>query len=1030
MTSTDRLPRAVAALAVVVVLAAAGRSVPADALPADDWTSNLTECVWTNGVSTSCALTMSSPVASMTISGTDTNTTWEDVGDKAILARHFDANLPSLNFTTDSVGGVLGSISFKQYHNHSSGNAPNSYSVQMEFRDGATNTWSNFGSSYVVQNVGTSPIYPGDKTVMAASDFVLAPSTSYSLRWQVTDNGTGFTNFTNGSFYGITNLVMGFRKNQTISFTQAADSTVGSLVTLSATSTSGLPPTFTSLTPLICTVSGTTATLVSPGDCSVKAALPGNAVWVAAQDQTMSFYVDVAPATTTTSTTSTTSTTTPTSTSTTSPAVAASATTTTTATASAPSATSAPVAPVSSTPRQGQTGSSPAAISASGASTSTTTSSTLPDGSSGTTVPTGPAPSAPASDSPAQIVPTGLDLAALGSAQPRLMQMSTTMQPGQSVAGSTLSLSPRGLAPASTVTVSLMPGNIVLARTVVDASGSATFDATLPPGLAAGTYSIIMTGETADNGPISSIIHFESNSAGQVSSLLPSYETVGPPPSAATIARALQAGAAPYDVVREVPTTAAISTTAVVLMGLMGVSGLALAGGGGSAAERRKSARGRSRRTPGTPEERDPTAGTRSSTAREDSPSGDAQPASDGRNTESEGSFGSSDANLLGATEATDQRWGDRLSPWLSFGYQRFDAWLRSAVETLSTRSVLATRLVQDGTWMRAVAGTAELLVWVAGLVIGIAGALSVGSLAIAPSVGFVAVIVVMSLLNGFAGALAWLGFLAVVVSRGNITTIFDVRTMIGLAFVFFALPSIASAIRPLYDDGSRSIIHRVGDYVMMPVFLAYGAAGIYSAINGLSGLSIVQPGDATLLRNIVFVAAIARLAIEDVVRRGFPVRMAAVSIEATGEPGLATEIVKKMFGAALYTMAIVTFYGWGARAVSMIALVSLVPVLGLFADSFPNLVLVHKWFPRGILRAVIMIIVGTWYGRFILDLADNPADTRSIAVFLLLPGVALGLIDCFAREGGEWPDRPAKHAAGFVLWLFSLAVLLGLVSL
>ncbi|MFM1790901.1 MAG: hypothetical protein RLZZ526_1228, partial [Actinomycetota bacterium] len=991
MTPPSRFSRAVAALAVVVALAAAGRSTPADALPADDWTSNLTECVWTNGVTTSCALTMSSPVASMTISGTDTNTTYENLaGDESILARHFDSNRPSLNFTTDAIGGEIGSVSFKHYHNHSAGHAPNSYSVQIEFFDGTTNTWSSFGDPYVVENVGTWPIYPGPKTVNVPTPLSLQPNTSYSLRWQVTDNGTGFTNFTNGSFYGLTNLVMGFRKNQTISFTQAADSTVGSLVALSATSTSGLPPMFTSLTPLICTVSGTTATLVSPGDCSVKATVPGNAVWVAAPDQIMSFYVDVAPATTTTSTTSTT---TPTPTSTTSPAVAASATTTTTATASAPSATSVPVAPVSSTPRQGQTGSSPVAISASGASTSTTTSSTPPDISSGTTVPTGPVPSAPASDSPAQIVPTGLDLAALGSAQPRLMQMSTTMQPGQSVAGSTLSLSPRGLAPASTVTVSLMPGNVVLARTVVDASGSATFDATLPPGLAAGTYSIIMTGETANNGPISSIIHFESNTGGQVMSVLPSYETVGPPPSAATVARALQAGFAPYDVVREIPTTAAITTTAVVLMGLVGASGLALAGAGGSAAGRRKSANRRSRRVSGTPEERDPTAGGRVDRAREDSPSGDPQPPSEGRDTESEGSFGSSDANLLGVTEATDQRWGDRLSPWLSVGYGRFDALLRSAIETLSPRSVLATRLVQDGTWMRAVAGTAELLVWVAGLVAGVAGALSVGSLAIAPSVGFVAVIAVMSLLNGIAGALAWLGFLAVVVSRGNITTIFDVRTMIGLAFVFFALPSIASAIRPLYDDGSRSIIHRVGDYVMMPVFLAYGAAGIYSAINGLSGLSIVQPDDATLLRNIVFVTAIARLGIEDVVRRGFPVRMVTVSIEATGEPGITAEIVKKVFGATLYTMAIVTFYGWGARTAAMIALVSLVPVLGLFADNFPNLVAVHKWFPRGILRAVIMIIVGTWYGRFILALADNPADTRSIAVFLLLPGVALGLI-------------------------------------
>lgn len=1019
MTSTDGFYRAVAALAVVVALAAAGRSTPADALPVDDWTSNLTECVWTNGVTTSCALTMSSPVASMTISGTDTNTTYENLaGDESILARHFDSNRPSLNFTTDAIGGEIGSVSFKHYHNHSAGHAPNSYSVQIEFFDGTTNTWSSFGDPYVVENVGTWPIYPGPKTVNVPTPLSLQPNTSYSLRWQVTDNGTGFSNFTNGSFYGLTNLDMGFRKNQSVAILQAAAGTVGDTTNLSAAVTSSLPVVWASTTPRVCSVTGSTATLLDAGNCTVTASQPGNGVWAPATTQTMTFAV-AAAATTTTSTSTT-------STSTTVPAT----TTTVGADLSAAAAPPAPPAAVAApTPRQNQATTPPVPVAASGASTSTTTSSTLPDISSGTTVPTGPVPSAPASDSPAQVVPTGLDLAALGSAQPRLMQMSTTMQPGQSVAGSTLSLSPRGLAPASTVTVSLMPGNVVLARTVVDASGSATFDATLPPGLAAGTYSIIMTGETANNGPISSIIHFESNTGGQVMSVLPSYETVGPPPSAATVARALQAGFAPYDVVREIPTTAAITTTAVVLMGLVGASGLALAGAGGSAAGRRKSANRRSRRVSGTPEERDPTAGGRVDRAREDSPSGDPQPPSEGRDTESEGSFGSSDANLLGATEATDQRWGDRLSPWLSVGYGRFDALLRSAIETLSPRSVLATRLVQDGTWMRAVAGTAELLVWVAGLVAGIAGALSVGSLAIAPSVGFVAVIAVMSLLNGIAGALTWLGFLAVVVSRGNITTIFDVRTMIGLAFVFFALPSIASAIRPLYDDGSRSIIHRVGDYVMMPVFLAYGAAGIYSAINGLSGLSIVQPGDATLLRNIVFVTAIARLGIEDVVRRGFPVRMATVSIEATGEPGIAAEIVKKVFGATLYTMAIVTFYGWGARTAAMIALVSLVPVLGLFTDNFPNLVAVHKWFPRGILRAVIMIIVGTWYGRFILALADNPADTRSIAVFLLLPGVALGLIDCFAREGGEWPDRTAKHAAGFMLWLFSLAVLLGLVS-
>jgi hypothetical protein len=55
--------------------------------------------------------------------------------------------------------------------------------------------------------------------------------------------------------------------------------------------------------------------------------------------------------------------------------------------------------------------------------------------------------------------------------------------------------------------------------------------------------------------------------------------------------------------------------------------------------------------------------------------------------------------------------------------------------------------------------------------------------------------------------------------------------------------------------------------------------------------------------------------------------------------------------------------------------------------------------------------------------------DTRRIAVFLLLPGILLGVVDCLAREGGEWEDRPAKHVAGFALWLVSLSVLVGVIS-
>mgnify|MGYP006273999795 CR=1 FL=1 len=300
-----------AAFLALFTVSTAHRTAPASAVAADDWSSNLSECVWTNGVTTSCPITMSSPVSSMDISGTNTNTTYEDLsGDKSILARLFDSNRPSIDFRADAVGGAIYSISYRHYHNHSAGNAPNSYNVKIEILDGATNTWSDFGSAFQVENVGTWPIYPGEKTVTAAADIKLLPNTDYSLRWQITDNGAGFTNFTNGSFYGITNIVIGFKKNQSITVTQAADTAAGGTVSLAASITSGLPVTWASTTAGTCSVSGSTATLLAPGTCTVSATQSGNAVWVAAPQRTMSFNVLPAAVTTTTSATTTTSTTT------------------------------------------------------------------------------------------------------------------------------------------------------------------------------------------------------------------------------------------------------------------------------------------------------------------------------------------------------------------------------------------------------------------------------------------------------------------------------------------------------------------------------------------------------------------------------------------------------------------------------------------------------------------------------------------------------------------------------------------------
>jgi len=82
------------------------------------------------------------------------------------------------------------------------------------------------------------------------------------------------------------------RKSQTITFSQPPAAKVGAPVTLSASATSGLPVTFTSDTPPVCTVSGSAVTTAAAGTCTITASQGGSARYAPARGVKQSFQVN------------------------------------------------------------------------------------------------------------------------------------------------------------------------------------------------------------------------------------------------------------------------------------------------------------------------------------------------------------------------------------------------------------------------------------------------------------------------------------------------------------------------------------------------------------------------------------------------------------------------------------------------------------------------------------------------------------------------------------------------------------------
>jgi alpha-tubulin suppressor-like RCC1 family protein len=79
--------------------------------------------------------------------------------------------------------------------------------------------------------------------------------------------------------------------NQTISFAAAPAVMVGGTSTLSATASSGLAVTYSSTTPSLCTVSGSTVTGIAVGNCVVAANQAGNATYSAAPQATQTLAI-------------------------------------------------------------------------------------------------------------------------------------------------------------------------------------------------------------------------------------------------------------------------------------------------------------------------------------------------------------------------------------------------------------------------------------------------------------------------------------------------------------------------------------------------------------------------------------------------------------------------------------------------------------------------------------------------------------------------------------------------------------------
>ena len=134
--------------------------------------------------------------------------------------------------------------------------------------------------------------YGGDVTISSSTDGFMVSSPTHSTlssgfgTFHVTFETAGATenlSAHDSSFTANSLSVNVARGNQTITFTQPAGRRLDQTpFDLTATASSGLTVAYTPVTLSVCTVSGSTVTLLIAGDCTIDATQPGNGSWNAA----------------------------------------------------------------------------------------------------------------------------------------------------------------------------------------------------------------------------------------------------------------------------------------------------------------------------------------------------------------------------------------------------------------------------------------------------------------------------------------------------------------------------------------------------------------------------------------------------------------------------------------------------------------------------------------------------------------------------------------------------------------------------
>jgi hypothetical protein len=481
---------------------------------------------------------------------------------------------------------------------------------------------------------------------------------------------------------------------------------------------------------------------------------------------------------------------------------------------------------------------------------------------------------------------------------------------------------------------------------------------------------------------------------------------VAPNAGASVVASPVQQLLAPYDPRSDPAKTLGILVAAFTLLQLGAAGGgLALAGGGGGVV------RGTTRRDSGADAPRERRRVSQSK-------------------PKPEFGYDRVRVKFLGAGLGTVAI-GDRSHTWAWPGTRRLDELGAGLPARLARRSPLLARVAADGTYLRAILGSASLLGLLAGLALGIAALRDTGGDALPPAAPLTIAIAVLGVLDATAGLLAVAIFTIGVVVLGGVQSSADLRVTLSLGVLWFVVPVLVGAVRPLRRPPTRSLAEswdRAADFVIASLVGAWTVYQIVRALPGLAGMQLPIAGHADTAAYCVLAALVLRLAAETTAAHLYPRRLDISDAGAVPQPGAFQRLVASALRTGLFVFFGYVVAGTSWQLWAAAGLFAVPQILAVYRERFPNSPALFRARPRGLVRLVVLLAAATAIAALLLHTMNEHSGTflADSFVILALPGFVLALLSVFGRRGDLPPLGWGKRIAGTAVLVAGILLVLG----